>query len=71
MKYYKLNAIIDNKEKEYKLFISRKDANNYLCKLLDKYNLEVEEVICKNNNHNIEFYCDGYNRIFINREKIL
>ena len=65
MKVYVLEAIINNKLTSDKVFASRENANRYLEKLLDHYNLEVNEVVYKDNNHYQEFVCDNYNRIIV------
>lgn len=67
MKVYKLDAIINNEELVHKMFISREKADKYMEKILNKYNLEVDEIIYRDNKHSQEFVCNTYNRISINR----
>ena len=65
---YRLDAIINGEERISKVFSNRNKANKYLDKVLDIYNLEVNEIVNTNNSkHNIEYICDGYNHISINR----
>ncbi len=70
MKIYKLDAIINNEELLHKNFIDREQADKYLERLLNKYNLEVSEIIYRDNKHSQEFVCNDYNRISINRIKL-
>lgn len=70
MKIYKLDAIINNEELFHKNFLDREHADKYLEALLNKYNLEVNEVIYRDNKHSQEFVCNDYNRISINRIKL-
>ncbi len=67
MKIYHLEAIINNQEVANKNFISRKIADKYLEKLLNRYNLEVGDVIYRDHQHNQEFVCNDYSRILIKR----
>lgn len=67
MKVYKLDAIINNEDAVHKMFISREKADKYMEKILNKYNLEVDEIIYRDNKHSREFVCNTYNRISINR----
>ena len=68
MKVYVLNAIINNQNIKSKVFESREKACRYLSKILDDHNLEVEDIVYRNNKHNQEFICNQYNIISINRE---
>ena len=67
MNLYKLEPIVNHKNLKPEFFLSREKAEQHLEKLLNKYNLVVDEVVYKDNNHSQEFVCDFYNRFFINR----
>ena len=67
MNLYKLEPIVNSKNLKPEFFLSREKAEKELEKLLNKYNLEVEEVVLKDNNHSQEFVCDFYNKFFIKR----
>lgn len=64
---YRLEAIMNGERRVVKNFKTRDDANKYLAKLMDQSHLEVNEIISRNRKHDIEFVCDDYNRVFINR----
>ncbi|MCI5745359.1 MAG: hypothetical protein MR270_03660 [Erysipelotrichaceae bacterium] len=67
MKIYELEAIINKDTILHKNFVTREKANKYLEKILSEYNLNVEDIIYKNDVHHQEFVCNDYNRITINR----
>lgn len=67
MKIYHLEAIINNQEVLKKSFISRKTADKYMEKILNRYNLEVDDIIYRDHKHNQEFVCNEYSRISIKR----
>ena len=69
MNLYKLEPIIHHKNLKTVFFLSMDKAEKHLEKLLNKYNLEVEEVVYNNNSNSLEFVCDYYNKFFITKIK--
>lgn len=64
---YRLEAILNGERKVVKKFKTRDNANKYLARLMEQSNLEINEIVSRNRNHDFEFICDDYNRVFINR----
>ena len=69
MNLYKLEPIVNHKNLKSEFFLSMDSAEKHLEKLLNKYNLEVEEVVYNNNNDSLEFVCDYYNKFYIRKIK--
>jgi hypothetical protein len=69
MNLYKLEPIVNHKNLKSEFFLSMDRAEKHLEKLLNKYNLEVEEVVYNNNNDSLEFVCDYYNKFYIRKIK--
>lgn len=69
MNLYKLEPIVNHKNLKTEFFLSMDKAEKHLEKLLNKYNLEVEEVVYNNNSDSLEFVCDYYNKFFIKKIK--
>lgn len=69
MNLYKLESIINHKNLKSEFFLSIDRAEKHLEKLLNKYNLEVEEVVYNNNTNSLEYVCDYYNKFFIRKIK--
>ncbi len=60
---YTVDGIINKNKVNAKNFTSLEDAYNYLDKLLDKTNAQVEDVVSKDST--IEYYCTDYTRLFV------
>lgn len=69
MNLYKLEPIVNRKNLKTEFFLSRDKAEKHLEKLLNKYNLEVEEVVYNEENKSLEYVCDYYNKFYIRRIK--
>ena len=67
MKRYKLEYIINGRQGKDKVFGTRKKAESYMSKVLFDNNLDVTDVILRNNKHTQEFYCNDYSRFTIER----
>ncbi len=67
MKSYSFDAIIGGKELIQKTFKTRESANKYLEKILDEKNIEINDVL-KKENHRYEYICNQYTRFFIERK---
>lgn len=66
MKQYILTAIINGKEFNA-TENSREKANRRMYKLIDQYNLQVEDTFEKDNGHWKEYVCNNYNRFIVAR----
>ena len=67
MNLYKLEPILNQKIMKAEYFLSQERAEKHLEKLLNKYNLEVDEILENNEQESLEFVCDNYNRFFIKK----
>ena len=61
------DAIIGGKELIQKTFKTRESANKYLEKILDEKNIEINDIL-KKENHRYEYICNQYTRFFIERK---
>jgi len=66
---YTLETVIQSDDKLLrKKFKTRDAALNFLEKILDTNNLQIEKINrVQENKHNIEYYCNDFNRFFIKR----
>lgn len=67
---YILSGSINGKYIREKAFISRAQAMTKLDRLLNKYNLQVEEDYFGKTHHDEKFVCNTYNFFEISREAI-
>jgi len=72
MKYYKLDAVINNKEVEFKkAFATRNEAINFMFNYLNDnyiYNSELkEEYPLMDNKHNVQYVLNNNNRFKVVR----
>lgn len=63
---YQFDAIISGEEKINKTFKNRSKLDKYLERVIERYNLVIEDVV-NYHNENVEYICDDFNRISINR----
>lgn len=67
MRRYKLEYIVNGRKGRDKFFGSRKAAESYMNRVLLRKNLDVYDIIMRNNDHTQEFYCNDYSRFIIER----
>lgn len=67
MKRYKLEYTVNGRKGRDKFFGSRKQAESYMNRVLLRKNLDVCDIIMRNNDHTQEFYCNDYSRFIIER----
>lgn len=66
MKSYSFDGVIGGNNQIHKTFKTRECANRYLEKVLSEKNIEVSDVL-KKENHRYEYICNQYTRFSITR----
>lgn len=70
MNKYKLEYMVNGRRGKDRVFSTRKDAETYMNKILLRKNLDVTDIIFRDNDHNQEFYCNDYSRFTIERVQV-